>query len=97
MCDPERLKLRFAWSIGVSFCLGCGRDKVYTLSCYARDLAGPVHQRGLCDEGWVSGLVRAEVSDVEDAIDCDEGWLVEPCSDIVLVQGVAVQAHGRCR
>lgn len=73
------------------------RDEVHTLFCYARNLPRPVHQRRLCGEGWVGGLVGAEVSDVEDAIDCDEGWLVEPCSDIALVQSVAVQAHGRRR
>ena len=72
-------------------------DKTHTLSCYTRNLPRPVHQRGFCGEGWVSGLVGAEVSDVEDAIDCNERWLVEPCSDIVLVQRVAVHAHGRRR
>jgi len=55
---------------------GCGGDGICTLCCYARDLPRPVHQRGLCGEGWVGGLVGAEVSDVEDAIDCDEGRLV---------------------
>lgn len=83
--DPECFELRFAWLVGVSSRPDCGSDKAHTLPCYARDLTGPVYQRRLRDEGWISSLVRTEVSDIEYAVDCDEGRLLEPCFDIVLV------------